>query len=76
MSKHSGAVAVSNTGQAEPYILAGSPVTVTRSGKPVALILPFRRTMSDEEEAQLLAPHADRLAQEAQALLDEQDEPV
>lgn len=72
MPKPAGAVAISNTGQAEAHILAGEPVTVTQLGRPVAVILPFRRTMTDEEEARLLETHAQKLAAEARELLEDQ----
>ena len=69
------AVAVSNTGQAEKHIRAGRSLLVTRSGQVVALVLPFHRRMSDEEEARRMQPFAARLREESMGALEDQDEP-
>lgn len=66
---------VSNTGGAEAHIKAGRRVSVTRSGRVVAMIVPVRRSMTDEEEARRMVPIADLLAVQSLGAAADQDEP-
>ena len=75
MKRSAAAVAMSNTGSAESHIRAGRSVEVTQSGKVVALILPFQRTMTDDEEAAQMQPFADQLRLDSLGALEDQDEP-